>query len=46
MGWKNTLKKREEKIRDSALVLAGKCIAILLYQLSKWDEALITELPI
>jgi predicted transcriptional regulator len=36
-----TLKKREEKIKDSALVLAGKCIAILLYQLSKWDEALI-----
>ncbi len=34
-----TLKKREEKIRDLALVLAGKCIAILLYQLSKWDES-------
>lgn len=34
-----TLKKREEKIKDSALVLAGKCIAILLDQLSKWDEA-------
>ena len=34
-----TLKKREEKIRDSALVLAGKCIAILLTQLAKWDEA-------
>ena len=34
-----TLKKREEEIRDLALVLAGKCIAILLAQLAKWDKA-------
>ena len=39
-----TLKKREEKIREAALVLAGKCIALLLEQLSKWDEALIKAL--
>ena len=35
-----TLLQREEKIRDAALILAGKCIAILLEQLSQWDEAL------
>ena len=35
-----SLLQREEKIRDAALILAGKCIAILLEQLSQWDEAL------
>ena len=34
-----TLKKREEKIREAALILAGKCIAILLEKLANWQEA-------
>ncbi|MHC5721753.1 MAG: ISLre2-like element ISCst1 family transposase, partial [Nostoc sp.] len=29
------LKQREEKIREVALILAGQCIAILLYNLSQ-----------
>lgn len=28
------IKEKEEKIRESALILAGQCIAILLYNLS------------
>ncbi len=34
-----TLLQREEKIRAAALILAGKCIVLLLAKLSKWDEA-------
>ncbi len=34
-----TLLQREEKIREAALILAGKCIALLLEQLSNWPEA-------
>ncbi len=33
-----TLLKREEKIRESALILGGKCIAILLKKLSNCHE--------
>ncbi len=34
-----TLKDREEKIRETALILAGQCIGILLNNLSKSREA-------
>ena len=34
-----TLKKREENIRESALILAGKCIAFLLKKLANWQAA-------
>ena len=34
------LKVREEKIRKSALILAGECIALLLHNLSKSQEVL------
>lgn len=34
------LKAREEKIRESALILAGECIALLLHNLSKSQEFL------
>ena len=38
--WSGTeLKKREEKIRELVIILAGKCIAILLEKLSKYSEA-------
>ena len=30
-----TLKKREEQIRVAALILAGQCVALLLYNLSQ-----------
>ena len=33
------LKEREEKIREVALILAGQCIAILLYNLSQSESA-------
>lgn len=33
------VKEREEKIRQSALVLAGQCIAILLHKLSQSESA-------
>ena len=33
------LKKREEKIREAALILAGKCIAVLLEKLANWQAA-------
>lgn len=36
-----TLKEKEEKIREQALILAGQCIAILLYNLSQSQEALL-----
>ena len=35
----NTFREREEKIRDAALVLAGQCIGLLLYNLSQSPEA-------
>lgn len=34
-----TLKEREEKIREAALILAGQCIGVLLNELSKSKEA-------
>ena len=34
-----TIKDREEKIREAALILAGQCVAILLDTLSKSTEA-------
>ena len=34
-----TIKEREEKIREAALILAGQCVAILLDNLSKSREA-------
>jgi hypothetical protein len=34
-----TIKEREEKIREAALILAGQCVAILLDNLSKSKEA-------
>lgn len=34
-----TVKEREEKIREAALVLAGQCIAILLHKLSQSESA-------
>ena len=33
------IKFREQQIRDAALILAGQCIAILLYNLSQSQEA-------
>jgi len=38
------IKEREEKIRDAALVLAGQCIALFLYNLSQSHEALDTAI--
>jgi len=34
-----TLLNREEKIREAALILAGKCIAFLLKKLANWQAA-------
>lgn len=34
------LKLREDKIRESALILAGECIALLLHNLSKPQDFL------
>jgi hypothetical protein len=34
-----TILDREQKIRQAALVLAGQCIALLLYNLSQSKEA-------
>ena len=34
-----TLLNREEKIREAALILAGKCIVILVKNLANWQEA-------
>jgi hypothetical protein len=39
-----TLKAREQRIREEALVLAGQCIAILLHTLSQSTEALDTAM--
>ncbi|BCL40195.1 hypothetical protein NSMS1_66420 (plasmid) [Nostoc sp. MS1] len=33
MGWKK-LREREKEIREQAMILAGQCIAVLLYNLS------------
>ncbi|QFS51653.1 hypothetical protein [Nostoc sphaeroides] len=35
-------KEREQKIRDSALILAGQCIALFLYNLSQSQSVLDT----
>jgi len=37
-----TIYKREEKIRQAALILAGQCIAMLLHKLSESKEARIS----
>jgi len=37
-----TLKQREQQIREAALILAGQCIALLLYNLAQSREAQIT----
>jgi len=43
--WDGTIiKEREEKIREAALILAGQCIAILLYSLSQAKETQETAL--
>lgn len=34
-----TIKEREQKIRQAALILAGQCIALLLHNLSQLSEA-------
>ena len=34
-----TLKNKEEKIREAALILAGQCVALLLYKLSQLKSA-------
>ncbi|MBE9237623.1 hypothetical protein IQ227_16720 [Anabaena aphanizomenioides LEGE 00250] len=34
-----TVKEREEKIREAALVLAGQCIVMLLHKLSQSEVA-------
>jgi hypothetical protein len=39
-----TIKEREEKIREAALILAGQCVAILVDNLSKSKEAKETAL--
>ena len=36
------IKEKEEEIRNSALILAGQCVAILLYDISKSDFAICT----
>ena len=43
--WNGTiLKKREEKIREAALILGGKSIAILLEKLASLrDQGIVTE---
>ena len=38
------LKEKEQKIRDSALILAGQCIALFLYNLSQSQDALDTAI--
>jgi hypothetical protein len=37
-------KEREQKIRDAAIILAGQCIALFLYNLSQSQEALNTAI--
>ncbi len=37
-----SLREREQKIRQAALILAGQCIALLLHKLSESKEARIT----
>jgi len=38
------VKEKEQKIREAALVLAGQCIALFLYNLSTSQEALDTAI--
>jgi len=38
------IKEREEKIRNAALILAGQCTALFLYNLSQSQEALDTAI--
>lgn len=38
------IKEREQKIRDAALILAGQCIALFLYNLSQSQDALDTAM--
>lgn len=37
-------KEREQKIRDAAIILAGQCIALFLYNLSQSQEAMDTAI--
>ena len=37
--WDGNTVEREERIREAALILAGQCIALLLYNLSQLPEA-------
>ncbi len=39
-----TFKSREENIRESALILAGECISLLLHNLAQSEEALLTAM--
>lgn len=39
-----TFKAREENIRESALILAGECISLLLHNLAQSEEALLTAM--
>ncbi len=42
-GWDGrTIREREQKIRQAALILAGQCIALLLHKLSESKEARIS----
>ena len=39
-GWDGrTIRDKEQKIREASLILAGQCIALLLYNLSQLKEA-------
>ncbi len=40
----STVREREQKIREAALILAGQCIALLLYNLSQSEEAQATAI--
>jgi len=39
-----TFKAHEEKIRESALILAGECISLLLHNLAQSQEVLLTAM--
>lgn len=44
-GWDGrTIREREQKIRQAALILAGQCIALLLHKLSESKEARISAM--
>ena len=39
-----TIRDKEQKIREASLILAGQCIALLLYNLSQLKSALLRPL--